>query len=132
VKAKLIRPVQCAPSAETAFPDVEKLVAEAGMVGIVEGSLYFPAGTVLESPDAFRLVQMGNAEPADDECRERANMTSEEMQAAQEHQEALVRGIAYEDVDRFKRGEIVGRDEDGEYIPGPNAPPPESDIIITP
>lgn len=40
-------------------------------------------GTVVDHPDAFRLVQMGVATPEDDECRIRADRTEEQMVAAQ-------------------------------------------------
>jgi len=40
-----------------------------------------PAGAEIEHPQAFRLVQQGMAEPADDECRERVGQSSSSARA---------------------------------------------------
>lgn len=45
-----------------------------------------PAGLIVDHPDAFRLVTMGQAEPADEECRTAAGMTPEQIQRAFELQ----------------------------------------------
>ena len=44
-----------------------------------DGKRFLEAGTVLDHPDAYRLVHAGHAEAVDDECREKAatmNMTT--------------------------------------------------------
>jgi hypothetical protein len=109
MKAKLIRDGRVAPSA----PDDER-------IEVRDGVRYWPAGTVHDHPRAYRLVEMGMAEPADDECRLRACMTTEEMKAAQVKQELVGKGIHPDDYQRYLDGEIIGYDEDGADIPGPN------------
>jgi len=85
-----------------------------------DGRLYYPAGTIVEDPRAHRLVQNGVAVPADAECTLACCMTTEEMKRAQVHQEMVLKGIQQQDYQRYLDGEILGYDEDGEDIPGPN------------
>lgn len=80
-----------------------------------------PVGTIIEHPEAFRLVRLGAAEPADEECAQRANMTTEQMRVAQHHQRRTAAGIHPEDFEAFDRGEMAGYYPDGSFIPGPNA-----------
>ena len=109
MKAKLIVELSVSPRA----PDDERQVVRGGM-------RYWPAGTVLEDSRAFRLVQMGVAEPADTECTMRAAMTKTEMKAAQRQQEMVSKGIQPDDYQRYLDGEILGYEADGSDIPGPN------------
>lgn len=51
-------------------------------------------GFVIDHPNAFRLVQLGLAEPADDECRRRAGMTDKQIEAAQLAAEKVENGQA--------------------------------------
>lgn len=67
-----------------------------------------PVGHVIDDPQAFRLVQMGVALPADDECRERCKMTPEQMAAAKAAYEATDRGIHPEDREAFAKGWMTG------------------------
>ncbi len=108
MKAKLIRDARVAPGVED------------DRIETRDGKRYWPAGTVLEDARAYRLVQMGMAEPADDECTLRACMTTAEMKAAQVKQEMVGKGIHPDDYQRYLDGEILGYDEDGADIPGPN------------
>ena len=78
-------------------------------------------GVVLEHPESFRLVQMGIAIHADDECKDRANMNPEMIENAAFAYERLQRGIYIDDFDRYDRGELIGYNADGSDIPGPNA-----------
>jgi len=80
-----------------------------------------PTGTTIRHPEAFKLVQMGVAEPADAECHAAHGMTQQQIQAAQAAYEKVSRGIHPDDYDAFDRGEMVGYDGNGEPIPGPNA-----------
>lgn len=80
----------------------------------------FPAGHVLENPDAYKLVQMGVAEPADKECENAVGMTAEELQQARRAYERTDKGIVPEDFELFDQGIIAGYDADGNYVPGPN------------
>jgi hypothetical protein len=86
--------------------------------------LFAPAGTVLDHPECWRIVQMGQAEPADDECREKAGMNAEQMEAAQKAAKRLAAGIDSEDYTKFDAGEILGYNADGSFKPGPNRKEP--------
>ena len=77
-------------------------------------------GATVEGPEAFRLVQMGVAESADDECEQRAGMTPEKKAAAQYSFQRLRKGIHPDDFDRYDRGELIGYNPDGSDIHGPN------------
>lgn len=67
-----------------------------------------PAGTIVDHPDAYRLVQMGVAEPFDDECRSKCNRTPERMQDAQAMAERTRLGVHPEDFEPYERGWMVG------------------------
>ena len=84
------------------------------------GQFYWPAGTIEDHPQAYMLVQMGVAEPADEECELRAKMSVEQMAIAQRHAQALAKGIQPQDYGRFFSGELAGYNPDGSEIPGPN------------
>lgn len=79
MKAKLRR------DSETLNPEWDAKAAgearKAGKPYNVPHSLPVPKGTVIDHPDAFRLVQLGHADPEDEECRIRAGMTPAEIQA---------------------------------------------------
>lgn len=119
MKAKLLRPlVGRDPTSEevrtnVTFPTTPEVDAR--------GAWVWPAGTEIEHWQAFRLVQQGVAVAIDEECRHAANRTSEQLVAAQYAYERLSRGIHPEDFERYDRGEIVGYNPDGSYVPGPNA-----------
>lgn len=78
-------------------------------------------GARVRHPEAFRLVQMGFAEPADEECKLRADMSPELMDEAAHAYERLQLGIVPDDFERYDRGEMAGYNADGSDIPGPNA-----------
>lgn len=80
-----------------------------------------PIGTTREHPDAWKLVRLGAAVPADEECEKAANMSPEQMSAAQHAQIRATKGIVPEDFAAFDRGEMSGYNPDGSWIPGPNA-----------
>jgi hypothetical protein len=86
-----------------------------------------PAGHVIDRADSWKLVRLGKARPADEECARAAGMTEQEMQAAIQAQARISRGILPEDWAAFDRGEMDGYDADGNPIPGPNAAPTEED-----
>lgn len=102
MKATLIRHMRCIPSKE--FPSGEK-----------------PSGTLIDHPEAYRLVQMGVALPADDECEQKAAMTEERLAAARHAYERTSKGIRPEDFAAFDSGQMVGYAPNGEPIPGPHA-----------
>ena len=91
------------------------------------GQHVWPVGTVEDHPRAYRLVRNGVAEPADDECRLMAAMSSSDMAKAQRNQVPFGKGIQPEDYQRFFDGEILGYDVDGNDIPGPNWKDEEDD-----
>lgn len=95
--------------------------------GPLAGHHVWPVGTIEEHPNAYRLVQMGMAEPADDECRLKAAMTTKEFEQAKRLNGALNAGIQPEDYQRFFDGEILGYDAEGNDIPGPNYIPTDED-----
>jgi hypothetical protein len=78
-----------------------------------------PAGEVIDHPNAWRLVRMGVAEPADDECRAKADMSPEKMERAKVRYERTDLGIHPEDFAAFDSGWMVGYDhgEGGEKTP---------------
>jgi hypothetical protein len=80
-----------------------------------------PAGTVIDHPQAYILVRNGHAEPADDECRIKANMTPDQLAAAQRNYPAIAKGITPDDRADFFAGKMDGYNPDGTKIPGPNA-----------
>jgi len=56
-----------------------------------DGVRVIEAGTVIEHPEAFWQVLMGNATAADDECRERvASKTKPQLQAARQAMDELL------------------------------------------
>lgn len=82
--------------------------------------LYWRVGTVFSLPDSHILVKQGCAIPMDEECRDRAGMTDEQIAAAQAQYEKVALGIHPEDYELFDGGVIVGYDDKGNYKPGPN------------
>jgi len=110
MKAKYLNDAEAAPRA----------IGWPGLFKKDDGKWYFPAGYITDLPDCYRLVQMGVAEPADEECTLRACMTSAEMKAAQRQQDMVGKGIHPDDYQRYLDGEIIGYDEDGNDLPGPN------------
>lgn len=85
-----------------------------------DGRLYAPAGTVLDDPDCFWLVLMGQAEAWDEECAARTKCSPEELAARLQAARRMAAGIHPDDYALFDAGEIAGYDGDGEYVPGPN------------
>ena len=83
-----------------------------------EGKL--PAGTIMDHPDAYMLVQGGVAEPADEECEKRAGLTAEQFQAAKYYGKRREEHIHPDDFDAYNAGYMVGYNGDGSWKPGPN------------
>jgi hypothetical protein len=59
-----------------------------------DGEVFLPAGTVIDHKDAWILVRNGHAEPVDQEAKEKANMTTEELLVAKERYHKLAMGRA--------------------------------------
>ncbi len=81
---------------------------------------FWKLGAILEHPDAWMLVQMGVARPADDGCAKRARMTPLMQIAAEKAYERVNAGIHPEDFELFDAGVILGYEPNGDYKPGPN------------
>lgn len=86
-----------------------------------EGSrLIAPIGAIVDDPNCWHIVRMGQAEPADDECAAMFMQQTAEERAATLHAAArLSAGIAPEDFELFDKGYIAGYFKDGSYKPGP-------------
>ncbi len=89
-----------------------------------------PAGTVIEDHNCYMLVRMGVAVPADDECTRAANMSEEQLTAAQKAYPRLEAGITQEDLAAYDAGLMTGYDNEGDWIPGPNAPDDAEDLEL--
>jgi len=102
---------------------VESIASEALLSQCVkrDGRTFAPIGTVLDDPDCWRIVAMGNARPADDECAETVIRTPVQQAKAEHAAERLSKGIHPDDFGRYDRGELLGYDANGNDIPGPNA-----------
>jgi len=92
-----------------------------------DGRSLLPAGEIIEHPDAFRLVQIGCAEPADDECATSHGMTAEQLAAARHAYVRTAAGIWPEDFAAFDAGMMTGYSPDGSPIPGPNYVEPQEE-----
>ena len=119
MKAKLIKDLDAAPSAG----DDEQIKERE------DGTRYWPEGSVIDNPRAFRLVQQGVATPEDDECTQRCSMTLQQMADAQLAQKRVAAGIHPDDYAAFDAGLMTGYDEDGKHIPGPNYKPDDDDTL---
>lgn len=80
----------------------------------------FPPGTIIDHPDAYRLVRHGCADPADEECRLKANMTRQQLLKAQATYPKVAAGLHPDDYDAWDRGYMRGYNPDGSWKPGPN------------
>lgn len=102
-------------------PDEEQTVIEEIMRnGKKVKRRFWKRGSIIDDPKAFRLVQMGVAVPADEECKNAAGMSAVEIELAKRAAERLQKGIIPKDYDLFDRGVILGYNPDGSYKPGPN------------
>ena len=86
-----------------------------------------PQGTEIDHPDAYMLVRMGVAVPADAECEQAHGCTPERLADAQRVYPRTEAGIQPEDFHLWDAGVIVGYNPDGSYKPGANWVNPEPD-----
>lgn len=68
---------------------------------------FAPAGTIIDHPAAFRLVQLGVAEPEDQEAKICSGFTESQIAAAQEASVRLERGMSL-------TGDFADQNADGE------------------
>ena len=122
MQTRIIRDdIEVSPSADLSEAEksqtVERIVWRNGADTPVT---FFKLGAILDRPDSYMLVRLGIAEPADEECRLAASMTTAQRQQAQHASKRLAAGIHPEDFGLFDAGIIVGYNPDGTYKPGPN------------
>lgn len=91
------------------------------------GRLFAPAGAIIDDPDCWRIVLMGQADAADDECASKTGQTPEQRAATLQAAARLAAGILPEDFAKFDAGEILGYDGAGNYVKGPNWKQPVDD-----
>lgn len=81
--------------------------------GSMTTAWFYPAGTLLEHPEAFWLVRAGEALPDDDECRKACEMNDEAIQRAIEARKKM--HIHPADRRLYDAGLITGYNGDGSY-----------------
>ena len=122
MQAELIRDdLEVGPNAAPELVERQAELRTVRVNGRDRKRLHWKRGTIIDNPRAVRLVQQGVALPADDECREAADMSPADLQAAQQAYERTRLGIVPDDFPLFDAGIIAGYEGDGSYKPGPNA-----------
>ena len=86
------------------------------------GMPHWKLGAIVEVDrrGAQLLVGNGDCEPADPEAEEACSGWRKHRSEVLLSREMLAKAIEPEDRERFKNGEILGYDDDGNDIPGPN------------
>lgn len=94
------------------------------------GLKWWPVGAIVdvESSGGKLLVENGDAEPDDDESRSVCAGWELRRDDVLLSREMLAKCIDPEDRQRFRNGEILGYDDDGNDIPGPNYIEPDDDF----
>lgn len=90
---------------------------------------FWKHGAVIDTDarGAALLVGNGDAEPADEEAEAVCSGWQKRRPEVLLSRDMLAKGIDPDDRDKFRRGEILGYDENGDYIPGPNWTDPEEE-----
>lgn len=118
MKARIIRPdIEVNEKARSSDTVTREVVVN----GELQQVRYFRLNQVVEDPLAWLWVQMGIAEPADEECRLRARRTPEQLAAARHAALRVTAGLHPRDYKKFDAGLITGYLPDGTYRPGPKA-----------
>lgn len=117
MKAKLLMPMKGSP----AVPAYREYLNKHGRLPAL------PAGHVIDNSDAYLLVRMGFAEPADEECEKAHGKTPEELVGIRHAARRTARGIHPEDFEAYDAGIITGYKPDGSYQPGENWVEPEDE-----
>lgn len=81
---------------------------------------WWEVGEIIDHPDAYRLVRLGCALSADEECKLAVDMTPEQFQKAQATYPKVAAGLQPEDYSAWDRGWMRGYNPDGSWVPGPN------------
>lgn len=85
------------------------------------GRLIAPAGAIIDDTECWRIVMMGQAVPADEECELATQRTPEQVAQAEYAADRLAKGIHPDDFARYDRGELIGYNADGTDILSPEA-----------
>lgn len=122
MQARIIRDdIEVSPSAvlseEERTQTVERSVLRNG---IKQPVTFWRLGAILGRDDCYKLVKMGVAEAADEECEQAVSMTTQQLRQAQHAARRLSAGIHPEDFGLYDAGIITGYTPDGQYQPGPN------------
>jgi hypothetical protein len=113
--------IEISPSAVLSDDEqAQTIMVDTWRNGRMEPVQFWSLGAIVSRPDSYLLVQMGIAEPADNECREWAAMTSAQMAQAQHAALRVTAGISPEDFPLYDAGIITGYNPDGSFVPGPN------------
>lgn len=88
----------------------------------IDGQPFWKLGAVVEVDrrGAQLLVGNGDCDPADDEATEACANYMLKREEVLLSREMLARAIDPDDRERYRNGEILGYDADGNDIPGPN------------
>lgn len=96
MKCKLIRHDLETPNPKWSAEKAERAKSR-GKPYNVPQNLPLAFGTVIDHPDAFRLVQQGVAIPEDEACRLAAGLTDEQLAFVQSRYDRLAKGIGYDE-----------------------------------
>lgn len=101
----------------------------ADLIDRSSGAPHWKLGAIVEVDrrGAQLLVGNGDCEPADDEAEEACKGWQARRPEVLLAREMLAKAIDPEDRERFRNGEILGYDADGNDIPGPNWCDPDED-----
>lgn len=102
MKAKFVRGDQWVAADVGGITDAEL----ESMSTVVDGHRCWNEGAVIDHPQAYLLVRNGVAEPADEECKKRAGMSSDQMKVSQEKFQDMLNRIEDE------RAEVNEEDDD--------------------
>ena len=72
-----------------------------------------PAGTVIDHPDAYKLVRMGMAVPHDEECRTKCGLSPVQVAEAIAAQDRMQDGLGL-DVDEDNEEDVPAADQPAE------------------
>lgn len=120
MKAKVIRSdFEVGPSAYRLFGEdwvlANSVPHPSGQVTFGRKRRIFKPGTVLSFDKAFRLVQNGVCVPVDQECRQRAGLTEEQMRDRQARYERMQEsGSLMEELEARENAIPITDDEDDE------------------
>jgi len=81
---------------------------------------FWPSGCVVEGAVAEHILACGIGLPVDDASAKEVGMTPDDFKRVQVVYDATLARIKHEDMDLFRAGAIIGYDDDGRYLRGPN------------